>query len=372
MKYAFLLLMAPILLLTAVFSTFYQSQNDAKEVVIKSIENSPLVVLGERHGLIEQHEFFYELLNDERVQSEVDFIFFEVANSAYQAVIDNYVSGEEVSKRELQTVWQDMSTSPFSKFENGLYGKFFAVVRKINQDLPKEKQYRIIAGDPPLVWPELKDGRESFDQEFLTARTKALRNRDQHYYNKIKTYVYDRDKKGIAIIGKGHIIRNRGDKPTSLVDFLETNHPGNYQVFVPTYGLSQNREMKNPLNPDFDKLVANIQALPANTVTRVDQSPFANIDGSIFFGDDLTMDSRGNMIVPGAGKKLKELTDYLLHFGKDEDLHLQKEIFSPEFDQRIKKRTQAIKNGSKNSNIRGPKDAIFVDDPKGAKVDHHN
>jgi len=212
--------------------------------VIKSIENSPLVVLGERHGLIEQHEFFYELLNDERVQSEVDFIFFEVANSAYQAVIDNYVSGEEVSKRDLQMVWQDMSTSPFSKFENGLYGKFFAVVRKINQDLPKEKQYRIIAGDPPLVWPELKDGRESFDQEFLTARTKALRNRDQHYYNKIKTYVYDRDKKGIAIIGKGHIIRNRGDQPTSFVDFLETNHSGNYQVFVPTYGLSQNREMK--------------------------------------------------------------------------------------------------------------------------------
>lgn len=111
-----------------------------------------MVALGEGlHGNVQGHAFRLALVRDSRFPTVLNDIVVEFGNARYQPLMDRFISGEEISDRELRRVWQD-TTMPNPLFDSPIYEEFLRAVRGVNASLPPEGQVRVLLGDPPIQW----------------------------------------------------------------------------------------------------------------------------------------------------------------------------------------------------------------------------
>ena len=75
-------------------------------------------------------------------------------NSLYQDLLDRYTSGADVPFREVQKVWRNTTQPPCGL--SGFYEQLVPLVRAINRNSPRDKALRILAGDPPFDWDQIK------------------------------------------------------------------------------------------------------------------------------------------------------------------------------------------------------------------------
>jgi hypothetical protein len=61
------------------------------------------------------------------------------------------VRGESVEEKVLRRAWQD-TTQPDQVWDVPMNEQFFRAVRDINKSLPRERQLRVLLGDPPFDW----------------------------------------------------------------------------------------------------------------------------------------------------------------------------------------------------------------------------
>jgi hypothetical protein len=178
---AVLAIIGPALLGIASFAQSASSTPPAVRVdpittIIEAFQSHHIVALGEgTHGGEQDLAFRQALIRDPRFALTVNDIVVETGNSRCQDLIDRFVHGENVSDGELRQVWEN-TTVAHAGADSPVYEAFYRTVRTVNGSLPKERQLRVLLGDPPIDWKHVQtyadivkwgDERETFAADLI-------------------------------------------------------------------------------------------------------------------------------------------------------------------------------------------------------------
>lgn len=170
--------------------------NDPNSAILTAFHSHNLVAIDEGpHGNEQAHKFLRTLISDPRFLNQVNDIVVEFGNSLYQPLMDKFVQGGNVSIDSLRQVWQN-TTQASDVWDRPVYEEFFRTVRNINAFLPKEKQLRIILGDPPIDWTSIQRNE---DIQYWQQR------RDSYAANLIQHEVLDKHRRALIIYGGIHL-----------------------------------------------------------------------------------------------------------------------------------------------------------------------
>ena len=123
--------------------------------VDRALAEHDLIVFDDAlHTALEPWEFYSELLKNEKIAQELDYVFIEVLPHNYNFAIDEYLNAEEENPELL-----------IPAFTNGLHGTgwryqncidFIKTVRKVNASLPEEERIKVLGVSPPSYWSSLR------------------------------------------------------------------------------------------------------------------------------------------------------------------------------------------------------------------------
>jgi hypothetical protein len=166
-------------------------------VIVDAFRMHQLVALAEGQHWNEQgHAFRMSLVRDPRFAKVVNDIVVESGSSRYQAVMDRFIAGEDVSYNELRHAWED-TTAPNFVFDMPIYEEFFRAVRDVNRALPAKQRLRVLLGDPPIDW-----SRVSKD-EIL----KMMYERNAFAAGLVRKEVLAKHRRALLIYADGHLFR---------------------------------------------------------------------------------------------------------------------------------------------------------------------
>jgi hypothetical protein len=200
--------------------------------VLKLFDRTPLVALGEVHGVNELHAFFRALIADPGFGRNVNAVVVEFGNARYQAVADAFVLGtREVPDDELRQIWRNTTQSGLTDvWDAPVYERFFRAVRAANQARPVgQAAIRVILADPPIEWAKINTV-----QDYL-----RFADRDGFFTRTVEREVLAKDQRALIIAGLGHVSRvsPQGLRSSgTAVEQLETHYPGSVTVLMPYLG----------------------------------------------------------------------------------------------------------------------------------------
>lgn len=124
--------------------------------IVEALKNHRVVALGEgEHGNEQGHALHLQPIRDPRFTAIANDIVVEFGNSLYQEAMDRFVNGEDVPYAELSRVWQN-TTQAHPVWDRPIYEEFFRAVRAVNSATPKERRLRVLLGDAPIDWDEVR------------------------------------------------------------------------------------------------------------------------------------------------------------------------------------------------------------------------
>src|SRR5262249_15990939 len=135
-----------------------------------------------------------------RFASTVNDIVVETGNALYQDVMDRFVRGEEVPDMTLRRVWQN-TTQPFTTFDGPTSEDFFRAVRTVNMCLPRNRQLRVLLGDPAVDWDRIQAAND------LSEWRNAMAQRDSHPADLVRREVLAKHRRALMIYGDMHFQR---------------------------------------------------------------------------------------------------------------------------------------------------------------------
>ena len=162
--------------------------------IVEAFRSHSVVALGDAHGNEQAQAFLKSLIRDARFAGLVNDIVIEFGNARYQNVVDRFVRGETVPADSLRLVWQN-TTIPN---EIPVDEEFFQVVRTVNASLLRERQLRVLLGDPPIDWSAVRDRADHF---------KWLAMRDSYPASLIQVEVLARQRRALVVYGQLHYQR---------------------------------------------------------------------------------------------------------------------------------------------------------------------
>jgi hypothetical protein len=169
--------------------------------ILDAFRSHDVVALGEGdHGNEQGHAFRLSLVRDPRFAAVVNDIVVETGNALYQEVMDRFIRGEDVADASLRRVWQN-TTQPFTTFDSPIYEEFFRAVRSVNMSLPRDKQLRVLLGDPPVDWDRVHSPAD------LGEWKAAMAQRDSHPTDAVKREVLAKHRHALMIYGDMHFLR---------------------------------------------------------------------------------------------------------------------------------------------------------------------
>ena len=166
--------------------------------ILGAFRSHQIVALGEGlHGNNQAHAFRLALIRDPRFASVVNDLVVEFGSGRYQTVMDAFVSGADVPYAELRKAWQD-TTNPTPIWDIPIYEEFFRAVRDVNASLPRERQLRVLLGEPPIEWETVRTHDDLM---------RWMGQRGPHVVDLIKREVLSRNRRALVIYGDGHLRR---------------------------------------------------------------------------------------------------------------------------------------------------------------------
>ena len=194
---------------------------DPISTIIDTFRTHTIVALNDDHDEERSSAFRLSLIRDPRFIDTVNDIVVEFGNSRYQNIVDAFVSGNEVSEEALRAVWQD-TTIPRAVWDRPIYEAFFRAVRALNAGRPPNRHVRIVVGDPPIDWQQVRtaadleqwsNGRSVFPAE-LIARDVIAKHR-----------------RALVIYGGLHLMR-QNLQGENLIERVDKHAPGAAFVVV--------------------------------------------------------------------------------------------------------------------------------------------
>jgi hypothetical protein len=131
------------------------SPEPATAAILAAFDKYEIVGLPAAHGMKDLDDFILSLIRNPAFSEKVNDLEVECGNSLYQPVLDRYIAGEDIAFTEVRKVWRNTTQSMCST--SGFYEQFFPLVRAINQKLPAGRRLRVLAGDPPIDWDQVKN-----------------------------------------------------------------------------------------------------------------------------------------------------------------------------------------------------------------------
>lgn len=170
---------------------------DPIEGILAAFKTHQVVTLGEGgHNNEQAHALRMSLIRDPRFAKVVNDIVVEFGNSRYQDIMDPFVGGEDVPHAQLQQVWRN-TTQAHEIWDVPIYEEFFQEVRKINAKLPKKRKLRVLLGDLPIDWDQIK----TFEDKLKAVRT------DTVPAGIIEREVISKGRRALVIYGDSHCER---------------------------------------------------------------------------------------------------------------------------------------------------------------------
>ena len=178
----------------------------AVRAILAAFDKYEVVGMPEAHGMKDVDDFILSLIRNPAFAEKVNDIEVECGNSLYQPVLDRYIAGEDVPFTEVRKVWRN-TTQPMCD-GSGFFEQFFPLVRAINQKLPPGMRLRVLAGDPPIDWDQVKslqDFRKHIDR---TASIASVMEKE----------VLSKHRKALMLFGTFHLFHGQESNAVSIYE----------------------------------------------------------------------------------------------------------------------------------------------------------
>jgi hypothetical protein len=203
--------------------------------ILAAFDSYEVVAMSEGHGMKDVDDFIFSLIRNPAFSEKVNDIAVECGNSLYQPVLDRYIAGEDVPFTEVRKVWRN-TTQPMCG-TSGFFEQFFPLVRAINQKLPPGKRLRVLAGDPPIDWDQVKSAED----------ISKFADRDASIASVMEKEVLSRHRKALMLFGIFHLMHGAGVGAGNAVTLYEKDYPnvtfvisdfGNFDTDLPALSSS--------------------------------------------------------------------------------------------------------------------------------------
>jgi hypothetical protein len=278
----------------------------AVSAILEAFDKYEVVGMPEAHGLKDVDDFILTLVRNPAFPEKVNDIAIECGNSLYQPILDRYIAGEQVPFPEVQKTWRN-TTQPMCG-TSGFFEQFFPLVRAINQKLPAGKQLRVLAGDPPIDWDQVKTEQDI---------EKFLLTRDANIASVMEKEVLSKHRRALMLFGTFHLMHHSG--PGSAVSTYEKDFPN--RTFVISNLAFFDLKSPTPSSNRFaDWPVPSLAVAKGSWLGALDLNhffpPFIGID------DDCKVSTESPNEVQ---KQMEELVDAFLYLGPT-DLQLREQM----------------------------------------------
>jgi hypothetical protein len=201
-----------------------------------------------------------------------------------------------VSIATVRQVWRDTTVAMCGI--SSFYEAFFPLVRHLNQALPKEQRFRVVAADPPVDW--------SAGEPATVLRGV---DRDGSIATVMTAEVLAKKHKALMLVGTGHLFHNERSRGTA-VSAYERTYPGKTFViethngFAAFFDLDRGRQLE-----------ARMRSWPIPSIALLEGTWLAQLDLPYFFWP-----------FPRrmAGQRIAELADAYLYLGPGASLTYEK------------------------------------------------
>jgi hypothetical protein len=128
----------------------------AIRAILAAFDKYEVVAMPEDHGLKDLDDLIFALVRNPEFPAKVNDVVVECGNSLYQPVLDRYIAGD-VPLTEARKVWRNETQPICGVWGFGFFEQLYPLLRAINQKLPPEKRLRVLAGDPPIDWNQIRN-----------------------------------------------------------------------------------------------------------------------------------------------------------------------------------------------------------------------
>ena len=164
--------------------------------IVDAFRTHAVVAVTAGHGEARGYAFMELLIHDPRLITAIDDIVIEEGSARYQDVADRFVRGANVPIAELRHVWRD-TTQPGLGYDRA-WEEFFTAMRGINAVLPASHKVRVLLGDPPIEWENVKTQEE---------HRRWIEMRDTFPADLIQKEVLSKGRKALLTYGQMHFQR---------------------------------------------------------------------------------------------------------------------------------------------------------------------
>jgi hypothetical protein len=178
--------------------------------ILAAFDRYEVVAMPEAHDQKDLDDFILSLIRTPGFADKVNDIEVECGNSLYQPILDRYIGGEDVPFAEARKTWRD-TTQPMCGM-SGFFEQFFPLVRAINQKLPPAHRLRVLAGDPPIDWQQVKSA----------ADIRKFASRNPTIASVMVKEVLTKHRKALMLFGTFHLFHT---SPASAVAAFEKDYP---------------------------------------------------------------------------------------------------------------------------------------------------
>ena len=251
---------------------------DPVDGIHEAFKRHDVVMLPGGHGGKASYDLLLRILRDARTPGVVTDVVVEFGTSRYQDVIDRFMRGDPIPDATLRHVWQD-TTIPGVTNDGPYVEEFYHAVRVMNADLPKEKRYRVLAGDPPIDWDNIVTAA---DLRKWTVR------RDTFPADLIHREVVERGRRALVVYGPAHFPRK---------EVLTNYDMSDWQAQTMTSLLESAGIRPFVIQPDSGKsavdLQPNIASWPVMSLTLIRGNVLGAADFTVFNGNSERFAIRG-------------------------------------------------------------------------------
>lgn len=171
---------------------------DPVEGIIAAFQTHQVVMLpGGAHGNRRDFDLLLRLLRDSRTPGLVTDIVVECGTSRHQDMIDRFMRGETIADAAIRRAWQDTPNAGVAS-DRAEVEEFYHALRGVNAKLPKEKQYRLLGGEPPIDWDNVVNAADV---------RKWVVRRDSFVADLIHREVVERGRRALVFYGPAHFPR---------------------------------------------------------------------------------------------------------------------------------------------------------------------
>jgi hypothetical protein len=168
------------------------------------------------------------LVADPRFGATVNDIVVEFGSSRYQDVMDRYIRGEDVPESTVQRAWLD-AVQPGISLDNQNTAAFFRAVREANAKRPMAEKTRVLLGDPPIDWENVRTKADYRKWEI---------QRDSYPADVVRRLVLAHNRRALIVWANGHLLRQEiltnydmtSWQSQTIVSLIEA--PGGTRVFT--------------------------------------------------------------------------------------------------------------------------------------------